>query len=97
MSKFYEIILLGPKKFRAVFYRKLDSMQSGDEDSKNLHEIEMETFNGIKSKACGEGDWDGTLQSNKKADELVAAAIHQSLKSYETNRKSYDQEYFNFG
>lgn len=71
-------------------------MPSGDEDKRKLLEIELETFRAIKDKACV-GEWDGSYDSNKKADGLVASAIHQSLKNYESSRKAYDETFFTFG
>ena len=62
-----------------------------------MRTIEAEVFAVLKkeSKEFSSG-WEGTLEQNKRADYLVAAAIRNSFKLYEKNKSSVDVSYFNF-
>lgn len=72
------------------------SQDDGDEDNLKLLGIEEKVFGVIKKGIEEErGEWEGG-DLNKLADQKVAAAIHSSLKSYETHKKRFEPSYFNF-
>ena len=89
--------ILGPKKWTSLFYRALDSSDKDNDEDRKLEEIERDLFLSVKDKACDEeGNWDGSYSSNKKADGLIAKALHTSLKTYEVNKKEIDDTFFTF-
>ena len=90
--------VLAAAKFRKIFYRYVDSLSQddGDEDHSKLLSIERNIFGVIKKDIKDEkGGWEGG-DMNKLADQKVAAAIHSSLKSYETHKKHFEPSYFTF-
>ena len=82
-----------------MFYRICDGIEDGgnDEIGDKLLEIEFSTFLVVKKsivKDCG--SWSGSLENNRKADQMIARVIRRSIHNYEKNRKSYEKTYFLF-
>lgn len=68
-----------------------------DEDVQRMRTIEAEVFAVLKKESKEfSGGWEGTLEQNRRADALVAAAIRNSFKLYERNKNDVDDSYFNF-
>ena len=83
-------------EFRKRFYRFLDSLEDC-EDANRFREIEFKTFKILKPKIEADlGKWKGDLKQNEEADNRIATAIVTSFKSYEVNRKEYEEAYFVF-
>ena len=88
---------LGVKTFRKMFYRALDSLGDEVRCLQRMLAIEEKTFGVVKGDVEKEfGEWTGTLDQNKKADSLIASALYSSFKTYEKNKKSYEDSFFIF-
>ena len=81
-----------------MFYRVVDGYDSFDDDVKKLRDIEARVFRVVKGEEFG-GSWDGSLKSNKRADELVTLYVRNSFQVYERSGKQksvVDKSYFQF-
>ena len=82
-----------------MFYRLVDSPTSDEmvEEIGRVRDIESTIFGGFKgSDDQFKESWQGSLEDNKRADSLVAAAIRKSFQSYERRRKEGEPTYFKF-
>ena len=80
-----------------MFYRSLDSLGDDYQCRHRMLSIEETTFGVVKTDVEKEfGQWKGTLNENKKADGLIASALYNSFKTYEKNRKNYEDSFFIF-
>ena len=62
-----------------------------------MREIEERIFRVVRNGKDFEGNWDGSLESNKKADKNVALVIRNSFKIYEKNHEgTVDEKFFKF-
>ena len=81
-----------------MFYRVVDGFDCNNVDVQKLREIESRVFRVVKGEEFSES-WDGSLESNEKADELIAVFIRSSFQVYERSRKQKavdDKTYFQF-
>ena len=77
-------------------YRIIDGYDA-NEDVQRMRKIEADTFGVIKKESKEfASKWEGSIEENKRADHLVAAAIRTSFLLYEKNKKQYDDSYFKF-
>ena len=85
----------GFRPFKKILYRIIDSEDLEDNDKKRIREIEQKLFQLVKDddKEMG-GPFDGSIKSNKKADQVISNKIRTSFRVYESNRKEI--AYFSF-
>ena len=87
---------IGDDVFKRSLYRIIDGFDL-DEDVQRMRTIEAEVCAVLKKESKEfAGGWEGTLDQNRRADVLVAAAIKNSFKLYERNKNDVDDSYFNF-
>ena len=60
-----------------------------------MRNIEDRVYRVVRNGKEFEGKWDGSLESNKKADENVALVIRNSFKIYEKNHQE-GETFFKF-
>ena len=84
-------------KFKKALYRIIDGFPL-DDDVQKMRTIEAEIFGVIKVENKEFQDqWEGSLDQNLRADEIVASAIRTSFQLYEKNKnKQVDDEFFKF-
>lgn len=85
----------GFRPFRVMLYRIIDSEDLEDNDKKRIRDIEQKLFQLVKDddKEMG-GPFDGSMKSNKKADQVIANKIRTSFRVYEKDPKEIS--YFTF-
>ena len=84
------------KVWKKVFYRFLDGYKDDASKRETLSSIERRIFYNIKPEVELEtGEWRGTVEQNRIADQKVADSIMNSFRSYEEGmqRKGH---FFNF-
>ena len=87
------IFCLDVDHFRKLFYRILDTLEDDDENKERLLDIEMSAFRDIKKDI---GEWSSSVETNMKADLLIASKIRTSFASYERTRGKYQRSFFTF-
>ena len=85
----------GFRPFKIILYRIIDSEDLDDDDKRRIRDIEQKLFQLVKDdeKEMG-GPFDGSIQKNKKADQVIANKIRTSFRVYEKDPK--DISYFTF-
>lgn len=66
-----------------------------DENVERMRSIEERVYRVVRNGKDFNGNWDGSLESNKKADKNVASVILNSFKVYEKKHKG-DGSFFKF-
>ena len=85
----------GPKAWKTIFYRVVDSQ--ADEDGDEIRAIEEELFETIKGNVEKvTSSWIGSIEQNRMADQKIATLIRNSFKSYETTKESPEKMMFQF-
>ena len=87
------------KLWRKRFYRFIDGEIEDGVVRERLLEIEKKTFGVMLDgvlKETNSDKWDGSLKQNRCGDKLVAKALRNSLKYYESNKQSYQETFFKF-
>ena len=79
-----------------MFYRVVDSLATSEGDQ--VRSIEEHSFANIVKDEVEEelGPWTGSKEQNALADYKIASSIKTSFKSYEKNRKSFEESFFKF-
>ena len=89
----FKYLFEGVADFRRSFYRIIDGYEL-DSHIERMRQIEEKVYRVIRKGKDFDGEWDGSLKSNKKADENVALAIRNSFKIYEKNHSHREDETF---
>ena len=95
-SVIINFFLIDVRVFKSIYYREVDS-KSG-EDGEKLRKIEESLFfSEVKANVVEElGPWTGSVEQNSMADMKISKNIKSSFRSYEKNRKKFDECYFKF-
>ena len=80
-----------------MFYRVVDGYDCNEDGVIKLRGIEGRVFRVVKAEEFS-GEWDGSLESNERADELIASYIRNSFQVYERSgkQKNDNKTYFQF-
>ena len=86
MIKYFKYLFKGVADFRRSFYRIIDGCEL-DENIEKMRTIEEKVYRVVRNGKDFDGNWDGSLESNKQADKKVALVIRNSFRIYEKKRQ----------
>ena len=90
------MIFTADREFKKILYREIDTLTGEAGDA--MRKTEEDLFRAFVRLEVEQemGQWTGSGLQNKAADMKIAVIVKNSFRSYEKNKKSYENRYFKF-